>query len=162
MSYKHLPFLLLLLLLGVSFTWNGAEDSSSTTAQAEDLKPVPRVPAPVDESMHHFMEYVFEPNYKRLKVSMASEPEDRAIWKAIKGDSLTLAESANLLLLRAPKEDKDMWQVFSLAVRGTGGELYQAARKSDYAAAHKAYTRMLQHCNACHKEFADGKHQLTP
>ena len=29
---------------------------------------------PVDDEMHHFMEYVFEPNYKRLKASMAAEP----------------------------------------------------------------------------------------
>ena len=28
--------------------------------------------------MHEFMEYVFEPNYKRLKVVMASEPADNA------------------------------------------------------------------------------------
>ena len=47
---------------------------------------------------------------------------------------------------------------------GTPGQqkLYQAARKSDYPAARKAYTSMLQQCNACHKKFADGEHQLTP
>ena len=119
-------------------------------------------PQPVDDSMHHFMEYVMEPNYLRLKASMATSPADKKAWKAVKGDALTLAESANLLLLRAPKEDADNWRKQSVAVRKHGGDLYRAARKSDYAAAHKAYMLMLKNCNSCHTQFADGKHQLKP
>lgn len=126
---------------------------------ADESKPGPQ---PVDDSMHHFMEYVFEPNYKRLKPALAAEPADKAAWKAIKGDALTLAECANLLMLRAPEEGAAGWQGLSAAVRSDGGELYQAARKSDYAAARKAYVSMLSNCNACHKKFADGKHQLEP
>ena len=117
---------------------------------------------PVDDDMHHFMEYVFEPSYKRLKTQMAEEPKDKEGWKAIKGDSLTLAEVANLLMTRAPDEDADAWREQSAAVRVHGGELYQAARKSDFAAARKAYVTMLNNCNACHTKFADGKHQLQP
>jgi len=93
---------------------------------------------------------------------MAAEPSDKQAWKGIKGDALTLAECANLLAMRMPKEDGYGWKPFSLQVRGHGSQLYQAARKSDYPAARKAYTSMLQQCNACHKKFADGEHQLTP
>ena len=92
---------------------------------------------------------------------MAREPADKQAWRAIKEDSLTLAECANLLAMRVP-EDGYMWKDISLRVRGQGSQLYQAARKSDYASARKAYTSMLQQCNACHKKFADGEHQLTP
>ena len=119
-------------------------------------------PQPVDDDMHHFMEYVFEPNYKRLQAEMAEPPKDKQAWKAIKGDALTLAECANLLLFRAPDEDAAEWQALSVAVRGDGGELYQAARNSDYPAARKAYEKMLNNCNACHKKFAEGKYQLKP
>lgn len=119
-------------------------------------------PHPVDDDMHHFMEYVFEPNYKRLKGGMANAPNDKKAWKAIKGDALTLAECANLLLMRVPDEDADTWRKLSVAVRMHGGELYQAARKSDYATARKQYVSMLNKCNSCHKQFADGKHQLAP
>ena len=51
----------------------------------------------VEDSMHEFMEYVYQPTYKRLKTSMKAEPADRNGWKAIKADSLILAESANRL-----------------------------------------------------------------
>lgn len=117
---------------------------------------------PVDESMHHFMEYLYEPRYKSLKAQLADPPADKAAWSVVKADSLTLAEGANLLLTRLPDEKVKNWKAHAVAVRASGGELYQAARKSDYATARKHYEHMLTRCNACHKEFADGKHQLKP
>ena len=39
---------------------------------------------PVADDMHHFMEYVFEPNYMRLKAKMAEAPKDKKAWNAIK------------------------------------------------------------------------------
>lgn len=125
------------------------EEKPSTAPQAVD-------------NMHHFMEYVFEPNYKRLKASLATEPTDKQAWKAVKGDALTLAEGANLLLLRLPDEDAEDWKLMAVEVRGHGAALFQAARKPDYSAAQQAYKTMLKSCNACHQQFADGKHQLAP
>lgn len=121
-------------------------------------------PAPqaVEDDMHEFMEYAFEPGYKRLKAQLAGEPEDNNAWKAIKSDALLLAEGGNLLLFRSPDEAASAWQELAVAVRKQGGSLYQAARKKDYQAARASYTAMLQQCNRCHQEFADGEHQLLP
>jgi len=151
------PFVVISL---AAFGWVLAIGDSSVGSQ--DAKFVARIPRPVDDDMHHFMEYVFEPNYKRLKAGMADEPKDKKAWKAIKGDALTLAECANLLLMRALDENADEWRRLSVAVRAHGSELYQAARKSDYTVAHKAYLNMLKKCNTCHTQFADGEHQLRP
>ena len=115
---------------------------------------------PVEDDMHEFMEYAFQPTYKRLKASMAEEPKDSNGWRPIKADSLILAEGGNLLLMRS-EGDVD-WDKFAVAVRRAGGKLYQSARKKDYAAAKTNYAAMLENCNACHQQFADGKHQLTP
>ena len=113
--------------------------------------------------MHEFMEYVFQPAYKRLKVSLATAPADKAAWKPIKGDVLTLAEASNLLLLRKPKEGSvEHWQAHAAASRADGAALYAAAKKGDYATARAAWETMLQKCNGCHKEFEMGKHILTP
>ena len=111
--------------------------------EADDAKPADNDIQPVDDDIHHFMEYVFEPNYKRLKAALATEPVDKQAWKGIKGDALTLAECANLLMMRVP-EDGYMWKNMSMGVRGQGSQLYQAARKSDYTSARKAYVGMLQ------------------
>jgi len=155
-------FLTILLVLASLGLYCLSMTPVNSPARADDTKAADNDIQPVDEDMHHFMEYVFEPNYKRLKAAMATEPADKQAWKGIKGDALTLAECANLLAMRTPKEGGYGWKPFSLQVRGHGSQLYQAARKSDYAGARKAYTSMLQQCNACHKKFADGEHQLTP
>jgi hypothetical protein len=125
-------------------------------------------PLPVESSMHEFMEYMMEPSYLRLKDTMASQskkptPEQaKKNWKSIKGDALVLAEAANLLLTRLPEKDKAAWANHAFAVREAGSQLYQAAKKKDDAVAASAYRTMLARCNACHKQFAEGKHQLEP
>lgn len=122
----------------------------------------PALNKPVDDDMHHFMEYVFEAPYVRLKASLAQAPADKKAWRAVKEDSLLLAEVTTLLAARGPEKDGADWQKHTLATRKDASALYQAARASDFATARKAYTAMLQQCNACHKQFADGEHQLKP
>ncbi len=129
--------------------------ASTTVAPADE-------PAIVEDSMHEFMEYVFQPTYKRLKVSMAAEPSDNNGWKAIKSDSLILAESCNLLFARTPDEDGADWMKHAAASRGAGAELYKAARAKTFQPALAAYKKMLNNCNACHRQFEDGRHILKP
>ncbi|MFN8709630.1 MAG: hypothetical protein ACK526_01620 [Planctomyces sp.] len=117
---------------------------------------------PVEDSMHEFMEYVFQPTYKRLKVSMATAPADNAGWKNIKSDSLILAESCNLLYGRKPTEHGEDWVKHATDSRTGGAALYKAARAKDFAAATTAWKGMLESCNACHRQFEDGKHILQP
>lgn len=143
-----------LFLYGAVFVVQPPE-AAAAAADAPAIKPV-------DDSMHHFMEYVFEPGYKRLKADLAKAPEGKAGWKAVKGDSLTIAEAANLLLIRLPEDNAADWKAHAVAVRSEGAALYQAARKSDFATARKHWETMITKCNACHKQFADGEHQLKP
>jgi len=158
---RTIPGLVLLAAIGLGVSaW--ISSTTDVPAAGKGAEAAAAAPSPVDDDLHHFMEYVFEPNYKRLQPAMAEKPVDKKAWKAIKGDALTLAECANLLLLREPAEKADAWRKLSVAVRTHGGELYQAARESDYPAARKAYVTMLNQCNACHQQFADGKHQLQP
>jgi hypothetical protein len=117
---------------------------------------------PVDRSMHEFMEYYFQPTYLRLKGVMAAAPAGNPNWKAIKADSMILAEGGNLLLLRTPLKDPARWNEMSVAVRDAAGQLYKAARKRDIEATRKSYEQMLINCNSCHKQFAAGKHMLAP
>ena len=93
---------------------------------------------------------------------MASEPADSRAWKPIKGDALTLAESCNLLFMRTPDKDGDDWDGHATASRKGGAALYQAARAKDYSRAVMAWKGMLESCNACHRQFEEGRHILTP
>ena len=130
--------------------------ATSTLPVADDQ------PEVVEDSMHEFMEYVFQPTYKRLKVTMAAAPADNAGWKAMKSDALILAESCNLLFARTPDEDAAAWNKHAAASRANGAELYKAAKAKDFAKSTTAYKSMLDNCNACHRQFEDGKHILQP
>ncbi len=135
-----------------------------------DVEPVQRVHAdethrlvtPVEADMHEFMEYVFEPPYKRLKAALATAPMDNSVWKGVKSDALILAESGNLLFGRSAAEDSKDWDRHAEAVRMQGGLLYQAAKKKDAPEARKRWEALLTSCNACHNQFAGGEHILTP
>ena len=118
--------------------------------------------APVETDMHEFMEYVFQPAYKRLRPAMDAAPSDNQGWKTIKAESLVLAEAANLLLIRQPEMDATDWVAQSEEVRELGAALYHAAREKDFTTARRSYEKMLHACNACHTQFADGEHQLAP
>ncbi|HBL43303.1 hypothetical protein [Gimesia sp.] len=154
---KTLFSLCFILFVGLMLT---LDSSSTVLAEPENEKTA--VGEPVEPDMHEFMEYVFQPTYKRLKQAMASEPADRNAWKSIKADSLILAEGGNLLLLHKPEENRKAWDAHSIEVRKAGGQLYQAAKAKDFKAAQMHYQSMLKNCNACHQQFADGEHQLKP
>jgi len=157
--------LILAGLVGSSVFLTGAFSGSHagyTVAAAPAVGKSADGPEVVEDSMHEFMEYVFQPTYRRLKVSMAAAPSDNKGWKAIKSDSLILAESCNLLFARLPDKDANDWAQHATASRTNGSALYQAGRAKDFAKATSAYKTMLNNCNACHRQFENGKHILVP
>jgi hypothetical protein len=142
--------------------WSVSTSSQPSLARADEAGRKAAAPAPVEEDMHEFMEYAFQPAYLRLQAAIAAEPKDNAGWKAIKADALGLAEGGNLLLLRPSADDAADWTAHSVQVRQLGSQLYAAARKKDFANARKSYEAMIVRCNACHDQFAGGEHQLEP
>lgn len=152
------------LILGVLVAGRIVFGPSADTARTAFAQEPSSDYVPVDPSMHEFMEYVFEPPYKRLQAQIAAAPAatDRAAWKAIKSDSLILAEASNLLLRRLPEKDAADWVAHSKKVRDTGALLYAAAKKKDATETSQQWTGLLENCNACHTQFADGEHMLKP
>lgn len=159
--------ILVLLVVGLAIskvdsTVQATAPNSRTAAVLLQEEPPADSPEIVEDSMHEFMEYVFQPTYKRLKITMATKPEGNAGWKAMKSDALILAESSNLLFPRTPEENAADWKKFSAESRSHGADLYQAARAKDFDKATGAYRLMLESCNACHRQFENGKHILKP
>jgi hypothetical protein len=126
-----------------------------TSARAQEAA------APVEEDMHEFMEYVFQPTYLRLKKSISELSPNQPDWKAIKSDTLILAESTNLLLHRGEKDDP-AWRKHALEVRQAGATLYAATKASNVEQTRAGFAAMLTRCNACHEEFTGGEPKLTP
>jgi hypothetical protein len=133
--------------------------SNSEKPAGQDLEP--GLLESVEPDMHEFMEYEFEPTFKRLKPAIAPDQAGQPNWKTLKAESLILAEGGNLLLLRAPKENTEKWQQHSKDLRLHGGRMYRTAKARDFKAARENYVLMVKTCNACHTDFAHGEHQLA-
>ena len=144
----------------VCFLYAGADRAGFVRAEDREIKKADIKPVPVN--MHDFMEGVFQAPYKRLQAAMATEPKDGRAWKALRSDALILAEGGNLLLTRLPEKDAEAWSKYSVDSRDAGAELIKHAKAKDFASTKKAYETMLNHCNACHKQFENGKHILKP
>lgn len=153
--FQSIAIFACLLVAGSLWKESTAQQSSPSSDQKETT-------VPVEPDMHEFMEYVFQPTFKHLKSAMAAAPSDNQGWKAIKADSLILAEGGNLLLIRQPQADTAEWTKHSVQVRDIGGQLYRAAKAKDFTASRRHYETMIQHCNACHRQYADGEHLQTP
>jgi hypothetical protein len=157
MQYKSLG-ILIAVFMPCFLSWSLLFRSDAT----EPIAIVDAQPKPIDVNMHDFMEGVFQSPYLRLKKSMSAEPKDNASWKLLRSDALILAEGGNLVMMRKPEKDIQAWEQFSVASRNAGEELVKAAKLRDFKGASTAYQSMLKHCNACHQQFAEGKHQLAP
>lgn len=121
-----------------------ATDLSSN--RIDELKPV--------DNMHHFMEYIYGPIFTELKELVAEEPADKATWGKIKSRSLILAETTILLAKRHPPKDKSAtWNEASVLLYKGGSDLYQAARKKDFAATQTHFGAMINGCKKCHEEY---------
>jgi hypothetical protein len=141
-----------------TLTCSGLVMGPAIAAAAEDEV---ALGTPVEDDMHEFMEYVFQPTYQRLKASMAELSAEKANWGAIKSDALILAEASNLLGGRGEFED-EVWLKHAAETRKAGASLYRAAKAKSIEQARAEYKSMLGRCNACHDDFAQGEHQLEP
>lgn len=117
---------------------------------------------PVEVNMHDFMEGMFQAPYRRLKVAMEKEPTEPPGWKSLRSDALILAEGCNLLLTRLPEKDIEDWKKYSIEARQAGEQVVLAGKAKDFSKARASYETMLSHCNACHRQFENGKHILAP
>ena len=117
---------------------------------------------PVDVNMHDFMEGMFQAPYRRLKTAMEKEPMEPPAWKSLRSDALILAEGCNLLLTRLPEKDIEDWKKHSIEARQAGEQVVLAGKAKDFSKARASYETMLNHCNACHRQFENGKHILAP
>jgi hypothetical protein len=103
--HKFVATLSILGFLTALFVFSNMSSTTAPAVAADDAKAA--AAAPVEDDMHEFMEYVFEPTFKRLQQQMAVKEKDRAVWKQIKSDSLILAEGGNLTMMRGGKDSAD-------------------------------------------------------
>lgn len=128
----------------------GQRDSNSGGNEQESAD----LPRPVVNT-HVLMERFHEDYYEALQAAVTEEPADAPEWKVIEHNAVRVAEAANLVAIREVEEtNRPAWIKLTRANQQAAVALYEAAQARNFDDVGQAYARVIESCNACHKQMA--------
>ncbi len=80
-------------------------------------------------------------------------PKTDAEWGDLQAKTLTLAESANLLMMPGRARDQERWMADAKLMLDAGIAAYAAAKKKDVAALVELNDAVYQSCVVCHQHY---------
>lgn len=80
-------------------------------------------------------------------------PKTDQEWLELQGKTLTLAESANLLMMPSRARGRDQWIKDSQLMLDVGAAAFKAAKAKDVAALEALSDQLLESCTTCHQHF---------
>ena len=80
-------------------------------------------------------------------------PTTEAQWTELQGQTLMLAESANLLMMPSHARDQDRWMADAKLLREAGAAAFTAAKNKDVAALDALSDQLYQSCTSCHLHY---------
>ncbi len=135
-----------ILLVG-SLWWAG-----STGGQGTPGKFVPKLEAIAETKL--IMEGIAHTNYRGLERILNQKPPEEQSWKFARGQALLLAEAANLLMLRPPKnEGTNVWFDQSMKLRTQAKQLAETIVQRDLEKSKAQLVQLAGSCNRCHQTF---------
>jgi hypothetical protein len=83
-------------------------------------------------------------------------PTSSEEWMVLQGQTLMLAESANLLMMPDRARDQDQWMRDARLMLDAGEAAYRATRDRDVSALEALSDQLYQSCVTCHQHYRDG------
>ncbi len=74
-------------------------------------------------------------------------------WMALQGQTLMLAESANLLMMPDRALDQEGWMADAKLMLDAGEAAYRAAKDRDLAALEALSDQLYESCVTCHRDY---------
>ncbi len=100
------------------------------------------------------MEGLAHPNFRGVERILGKKPIDDSSWVFARGQALLIAETANLLMLRPPKnQGEPIWFARSMELRGQAQQLADMLSKKDLERGKAALQGVANSCNRCHQNF---------
>jgi hypothetical protein len=98
------------------------------------------------------MEAIAHANFRGLERNLTKNPIDDQSWVFARGQALLIAESANLLMLRPPKnQGESAWMERAMAMRKEAQQLAQHLAKKDVERSKAGMQQLANSCNRCHQ-----------
>jgi Cytochrome C' len=100
------------------------------------------------------MEGLAHANFRGLERNLTKSPIDDQSWIFARGQALLLAETANLLMIRPPKNKGEaVWFERSMDMRTQAQRLAQQVAKKDLEGSKTLMQQLANSCNRCHQSF---------
>ena len=141
----------LLLLLTTSVFAQTAAPAAPTAGQSPAAPPstgMVRV-----GSMSELMVDIIYPTSDAIFYITTREPANDVEWNELRGKTLMLAESANLLMMPGRARDQDQWMADSKLLLEVGQAAFRAARRKDVKALEALSDQLYQSCVVCHQHY---------
>jgi hypothetical protein len=140
-----------LLALVSMLAWH-AGPAGSQTGQPSPAKLVPKL-EPIAETKL-IMEGLAHANFRGLERQLAQKPAEQQNWVYARGQALLIAETANLLMLRPPRnQGQPIWFERAMELRNNATQLAQTIASKDYPACRAGLQNLAGVCNRCHQTF---------
>jgi cytochrome c556 len=129
--------------------------SAATTAAQT---PAPSAAAPAAPTrrvgtMSEIMVHLIYPTSDAVFYITSRTPKTEAEWVELQAKTLTLAESANLLMLPGRARDQDRWMKDAKLMLDAGWAAFKAAKAKDVAALEALSDQLYESCVTCHKNY---------
>jgi len=89
-------------------------------------------------------------------------PATEAEWGELQAKTLTLAESANLLMMPGRARDQDRWMTDARLMLDAGWAAFKAAKAKDVPALEALSDQMYEACTTCHQHYRPGYGRRPP
>lgn len=115
-------------------------------------------PAPIKAvgTVKDVMIGIVQPSSGLLFEAASDAPQKPEEWTAVENGALTLAESANLLMIGGRARDNGAWAKWSIALREKSEAAMKAARAKDAGAIETTSDEVYETCEGCHKIYVPG------
>ncbi len=104
-------------------------------------------------TMSQLMVDVIYPTSNAIFYIQRTPPQTDADWEGIRTNALTMAESANLLMMPARARDNNRWMADARLLLDAGNKAYQAALAKDMAAIMALNEPLNTACVQCHMDY---------
>jgi hypothetical protein len=129
--------------------------SAATTAAQT---PAPSAAAPAAPTrrvgtMSEIMVHLIYPTSDAVFYITSRTPKTEAEWVELQAKTLTLAESANLLMMPGRARDQGRWMKDATLMLDAGWAAFKAAKAKDAAALEALSDQLYESCVTCHKNY---------
>jgi hypothetical protein len=142
-SFARLSFAGLMLIVLAGIPGSGQVPATKVTPKLE----------PVAETKL-LMNGLAHANFRGLERILSEKPTETEAWVFARGQALLVAETANLLMLRPPKnQGQPVWFERSTELRTQATLLALTLAQRDFPASRAGLQQLAATCNRCHQTF---------